>query len=61
MLSQSRKVKLRVSFGYENRKLGIYNKLSYKLAKFDLLGNFLGFEALTDQLLICQASTENIE
>ena len=50
-----------MSFGYENEKIGILNKLSYKLAKFDLEGNFYGFEDLKDQLLLCQTSTENIE
>lgn len=39
---------MRVSFGYENKDIGIINKLTYKLAKFNLEGNFLGFETLTD-------------
>lgn len=41
---------MRVSFGYENQAIGIMNKLSFKLAKYDLEGNFYGFETLTDQL-----------
>ena len=47
---ESKRVKMRVSFGYENTKIGIINKLTYKLAKFDIEGNFYGFETLTDQL-----------
>jgi hypothetical protein len=39
---------MRVSFGYEDQKIGIINKLTYLLAKYDLEGNFLGFETLTD-------------
>lgn len=61
VLTQSKRVKFRVSFGYENEKIGIVNKLNYKLAKFDLEGNFLGFETLTDQLFLCQTSTEDTE
>ena len=41
---------MRVSFGYENKQIGIINKLTYVLAKYDLEGNFLGFETMTDQL-----------
>ena len=48
VMYQSKRVKMRVSFGYENEKIGIINKLTYKLAKFDLEGNFYGFETLTD-------------
>lgn len=61
VLSQSKKVKLRVSFGYENPKIGIYNRLSFKLAQFDLEGNFLGFADLKDQLMICETSSEDID
>lgn len=50
VLTQQKRVKFRVSFGYEDTKLGILNKLTYKLAKFDLEGDFLGFETLSDQL-----------
>ena len=53
VLNEQKRVKFRVSFGYENPKIGIINKLSYKLARFDLLGNFYGFETLNDQLLLC--------
>lgn len=61
VLSQSKRFRARVSFGYSNQKIGIVNKLNYKLAKFDLEGNFFGFETLKDQLLLCQTSTEDVE
>lgn len=57
VLNDAKRVKLRVSFGYENPKIGIFNKLTYKLARFDLEGNFYGFETLTDQLLLCKTSS----
>lgn len=52
---------MRVSFGYENKDIGIINKMTYKLAKYDLEGNFHGFETLTDQLQVCEISLEEIE
>jgi Meckelin (Transmembrane protein 67) len=53
VLNEAKRVKQRVSFGYENQRIGIVNKLTYQLARFDLLGNFYGFETLSDQLLLC--------
>ena len=35
--------------------------MTYKLAKFGLEGQFYGFETLTDQLLICETSTAEID
>jgi hypothetical protein len=37
---------LRVTLGDDQPELGIYSNLRYKLSKFDLNGNFLGFEDL---------------
>lgn len=61
VLTQSKRVQLRVSFGYQNPKIGVLNKLTYKIGKFDLLGNFYGFETLSDQILICQTSSAGVE
>lgn len=47
-MTLAKRVKLRVSFGYENNKIGILNKLKYKLAKYSLEGDFLGFETVED-------------
>lgn len=60
VLTQSQRLKFRVSFGYENPKIGILNTLTYVLAKFTLEGQFLGFETMTNQLQLCQTSTEDI-
>lgn len=38
VLTQSQRLKFRVSFGYENSKIGILNTLTYILAKFTLEG-----------------------
>tara|TARA_B110000285_G_C14607718_1_gene373521 strand:- start:175 stop:357 length:183 start_codon:yes stop_codon:yes gene_type:complete len=46
ILENSGRIKFRASFNIE--ALGIMQKLRLKLAKYDLLGNFLGFENLTD-------------
>ena len=34
--------------------------MTYKLGRFSLEGDFLGFETLTDQLLVCETSTDEI-
>lgn len=36
-------------------------KLRLKLAKYDIKGKFYGFEDLTDQLVICEETTNEIE
>ena len=60
-MNEAKRVKLRVSFGYENLRIGIISKLTYQLARFDLLGNFYGFETLSDQLLLCQTPAADVE
>ena len=42
-MTESKKIKMRVSFGYENQKVGNINKLTYILAKYDVEGTFYGF------------------
>lgn len=37
------------------------NKLSFKLAIYNYTGHFEGWEDLTDQLFICDASDEHID
>ena len=54
------RVKFRASFGYENEEIGIFRKMKFKLAKYDIEGNFHGFEDLTNQLVICEKSREEI-
>lgn len=46
VLTYPKRVKFRVSFGYEDPKIGILNKLTYKLGMFNMEGDFLGFETV---------------
>jgi len=41
-------VQFRASFDYQNLDIGIVSKLRFKLAIYDLEGNFYGFEDLYD-------------
>jgi hypothetical protein len=50
------RLKFRASFSYEDVKYGILSTLRFKLASFNLDGDFLGFEDLTDQLVVCEES-----
>ena len=58
MLEKPKKVKFRASFDYQNLSIGIVSRLRFVLAKYDLEGNFLGFEDLYDQLTICKQSSQ---
>ncbi|CDW85678.1 meckelin isoform 4 [Stylonychia lemnae] len=61
VLTEQKRVKFRVSFGYENLKIGILNKLIYKIGKFNMEGDFLGFDTVTDQLQVCETSTDEVQ
>lgn len=61
MIQKPERVKFRASFSYENKAIGVISKLNFKLASYDLEGNFLGFEDLTDQLVICNRPSEELE
>ena len=52
-------MQFRASFSYQNADIGIINRLRFKLAKYDLEGNFYGFEDLYDQLSICKQPSED--
>lgn len=60
-ISAPKKIKMRVSFGFENKDIGVIRNLTYVLAKYDFYGNFLGFENLQDQLQVCETSLEELE
>lgn len=57
VIEEPRRVKFRASFSYQNLNIGIVSKLRFVLAKYDLEGNFYGFEELDDQLSICKQPT----
>lgn len=61
VIRESGRVKFRSSFSYENRDAGIVRKLEFKLAEYDIYGNFLRFEDLSDQLFICETPAEDVE
>lgn len=48
ILEKPKKVKFRASFDYQNLDIGIVSRLRFVLAKYDLQGNFYGFEDLYD-------------
>lgn len=48
VLEKPEKVKFRASFDYQNLSIGIVSRLRFVLAKYDLEGNFFGFEDLYD-------------
>jgi meckelin len=45
-LQKPNRPKFRTSFGFEDLEIGIVSKMRYKLAKYDIYGNFHGFEDL---------------
>jgi len=55
------RLKFRASFSYEDVKFGILKTLRFKLASFDLNGEFLGFQDLTNQLVACEESIQQVE
>ena len=59
MIQKPNRVQFRASFSYQNADIGIINRLRFKLAKYDLEGNFFGFEDLYDQLSICKQPSED--
>jgi hypothetical protein len=48
ILQMSNRVKFRASFDFENKELGIMSSLKFKLAQYDIYGNYVGFEYLND-------------
>lgn len=48
VIQKEKRVKFRASFDYQNLSIGIVSRLRFVLAKYDLEGNFYGFEDLDD-------------
>lgn len=60
VIYQDKRVKFHASFNYENLDIGVVSHLRFKIASYLLDGTFLGFEDLTDQLIICSKTTEEL-
>lgn len=60
-MTEKARVKFRASFDYEDKEIGILKTLTFKLAKYDIEGNFYGFEELTNQLVICEKPREEVQ
>jgi len=61
VIFKENRVKFRASFDYENLDIGIVRQLRFKVAKYDLEGNFYGFEDLTNQLVICEKTQDELQ
>lgn len=55
------RVKFHASFSTTNRKYGILSRLEFKLASYDIDGNFLGFADLAEQLFLCPVSPAELK
>ena len=54
-------IKFRVSLNEENKEMGIEKSLHFYLGKYDIHGNFYGFEPMTNQLFLCDIPAEEVE
>jgi len=55
------RVKFRASFDIMKPEIGLLTTLKFILAKYDIEGEFLGFEEMTDQLVICEKPMEEVQ
>jgi hypothetical protein len=60
VIFSQKRVKFRASFNYENIAVGVVNQLRFKMAEYSLDGNFLGFSDLSDKLILCAQSSEEL-
>jgi hypothetical protein len=61
VLLDSDRVKFRASFAQDAPLDGILKNLKFKIASFNVEGEFLGWADLTDELFTCEVSDEDIE
>jgi hypothetical protein len=61
VVSVDARVKFRASFGFEDVRIGIISNLKFFLAKYNLDGNFLGWEKMSNQLIVCDYSMEDVQ
>jgi len=56
------KIKFHASFSQaKSNPINVLTQLTFKLAKFNIEGDFLGFEDLADQLFLCDTPDEDLE
>ena len=61
VIKNENRVQFTPSFKYVNKKYGILKELTFILARYDILGNFYGFERLHDQIFLCEYNDEEIK
>jgi len=61
VVSVDARVKFRASFGFEDVRIGIISNLKFFLAKYNLDGNCLGWEKMSNQLIVCDYSMEDVQ
>ena len=54
------RVKFKATFDVNEPEKNILNKLSFKLATYNLTGHFLGWEDLSDQLFLCKSDPSHV-
>ena len=61
ILTRSNRVTFKASFDYVGNIERAQNKLKFKLAEYDLEGNYLGMKELKDQLFLCETPREDVD
>ena len=61
IIEEAARVKFRASFDIDKPEIGLLTTLKFVLAKYDIEGEFLGFEEMTDQLVICEKPMEEVQ
>lgn len=61
ILKRSDRVRFKASFDYVGNIERAQNKLKFKLAEYDIEGNYLGMADLKDQLFLCETPREDVD
>ena len=61
ILKRSDRVTFKASFDYVGNIERAQNKLKFKLAEYDLEGNYMGMTELKDQLFLCETPREDVD
>ena len=60
VLTEENRVKFRASFDLNKPAAAIVSQLNFTLSKYNIYGEFLGFEPLTDQIIICETLRDDV-